>query len=121
MKLLLRFAINAAAFWVTVALLPGLTVDGAAGEWLAVGLVFGLVNTLIGPVLRLLTLPLKLITLGLSALVVNGVLLVVTAWVADAFTIDGGFGTRLVRATGAAVVISLVSALISFVLRDSDD
>jgi putative membrane protein len=103
-----RFAIKvvilAAVFYVLTRydVLPGLAVipnpNGPLGEYgtyLWIGLIFGLVNAIVGPVLRLLSLPFVLITLGLFLLVVNAALLGLTAALTDRLTIDG-FGTALI-------------------------
>ena len=82
--------------------LPGLRVnpnpDGPLGEfgtYLWIGLIFGVVNAVVGPVLRLLSLPFVLLTLGLFLLVVNAALLALTALLTDRLTIDG-FGTAII-------------------------
>jgi putative membrane protein len=82
--------------------LPGLDVlpnpDGALGEpgtYLWIALIFGVVNAIVGPVLRLLSLPFVLLTLGLFLIVINAVLLGLTAALTDRLTIDG-IGTALV-------------------------
>jgi putative membrane protein len=103
-----RFAIKvvilAAVFYVLTRydVLPGLAVipnpNGPLGEYgtyLWIGLLFGLVNAIVGPVLRLLSLPFVLITLGLFLLVVNAALLGLTAALTDRLTVDG-FGTALI-------------------------
>jgi putative membrane protein len=76
--------------------LPGLNVlpnpDGPLGEYgtyLWIGLIFGVVNAVVGPVLRLLSLPFVVLTLGLFLLVVNAALLGLTAALSDRFTVDG--------------------------------
>lgn len=81
--------------------LPGLDIDpnpdgplGEYGTYLWIGLIFGVVNALVGPVLRLLSLPFVLLTLGLFLLVINAALLGLTAAITDRLTIDG-FGTAV--------------------------
>ncbi|RBY76504.1 phage holin family protein [Blastococcus sp. TF02-09] len=81
--------------------LPGLDIvpnpDGPLGEYgtyLWIGLIFGVVNAIVGPVLRLLSLPFVVLTLGLFLLVVNAALLGLTAALTDRLTIDG-FGTAV--------------------------
>jgi putative membrane protein len=82
--------------------LPGLDVLpdadgplGATGTYLWIGLIFGLVNAIVGPILRLLALPFVVLTLGLFLLVVNAALLALTAGLTDRLAIDG-FGTAIV-------------------------
>ncbi len=119
MRLLVRFGINAAAVWATTAVLPGLKIEVGFGNVLIVALVFGLVNTLIRPVARMLTLPAQVVTLGLFALVVNGFMLIITTWIVDVFSLEGGVVERFLTAVGAAVIISLVSTVISWLVLDS--
>jgi putative membrane protein len=91
-------------------LLPGLQVDpnpdgplGEYGTYLWIGLIFGVVNALVGPILRLLSLPFVLLTLGLFLLVINAALLALTAGLTDRMTIDG-FGTAIIGGLILAVV-----------------
>jgi putative membrane protein len=111
-KFLLKVVVFAAAFYglTYFDVLPGLEVlpnpDGPLGEYgsyLWIGLLFGVVNALVGPVLRLLSLPFVLLTLGLFLLVVNAALLGLTAAITDRLTIDG-FGTAVIGGLILAVV-----------------
>lgn len=120
MRFLLRLLINAAALWVAVQLIPGITYDG--NGWLpffGVALVFGLVNAFIRPVLKLLSLPLIFLTLGLFALVVNGAMLWLTGKLSGAmglgFHVDGCWTAIL-----GALIVSIVSALLSVFLAEVD-
>ncbi len=83
----------------------------ASSVILWVALLFGLVNALIGPLLRLISLPLNVITFGLFALVVNAALLGITAGLTDSLDVGGFFSTVL-----AAIVISVVTAVLVFVV-----
>jgi putative membrane protein len=98
--------------------LPGLDVipnpDGPLGEYgtyLWIGLIFGLVNAIVGPVLRLLSLPFVVLTLGLFLLVVNAALLGLTAALTDRLTIDG-FGTAVLGGLILAVASWLADQLL---------
>lgn len=102
-KFLLKTVILAAVFFVLTKydVLPGLNVTenpdgplGIYGTYLWIGLIFGVVNAIVGPILRLLSLPFVLLTLGLFLLVVNAALLGLTAALTDRLTVDG-FGTAL--------------------------
>jgi len=101
----LRFAIKvvlmAAVFWGVAYLLDGIQVvpnpDGPLGEpgtWLWIALIFALVNAVVGPILRLLSLPFVLLTLGLFLLLVNAALLGITAALTDRLQVDG-FGAAV--------------------------
>jgi putative membrane protein len=103
-KFLLKVVILGAVFYALTyfEVLPGLDIvpnaDGPLGEYgtyLWIGLIFGVVNAVVGPVLRLLSLPFILLTLGLFLLVVNAALLGLTAAITDRLTIDG-IGTALI-------------------------
>jgi putative membrane protein len=72
MSFLVRLLVNAAALWVATRIVPGVTYSGEVLPFLVVALVFGIINTFIGPVVKLLSLPLIILTLGIFALVVNG-------------------------------------------------
>ena len=97
-KFLLKVVILAAVFYglTYFDVLPGLEVIpdptgplGELGTYLWIGLLFGLVNAIVGPVLRLLSLPFVVLTLGLFLLVINAALLGLTALLTDRLTVDG--------------------------------
>jgi putative membrane protein len=96
----------AIAFAITAALVPSVHIDGGALALFGVAGLFGLVNAIIGPLLRLLSIPLLLITFGLFALVINAALLGITAGLTDVLDVGGFFSTVL-----AAFLISCISAL----------
>lgn len=98
------------AFAITAAVVPSVDIDGGALTLIGIAAIFGLVNAIIGPLLRLLSLPLMLITFGLFALVVNAVLLAITAGLLDALDV-GGFLSTVV----AAFLISVISAAVTWV------
>jgi putative membrane protein len=104
----------AIAVGVAAAIVPGIEVDGGVLTLLWVGVLFGLVNAILGPILRILTLPLTVITLGLFALVVNGVVLAATAGLSQNLDVGGFLGTIL-----GAAIISLVTALLGFAMRSA--
>ncbi len=112
--LVMRWAIVAAAIAIVAAIMPSVEVDGGFFGLIGVALVFGLVNALIGPVIRLLSLPLTILTFGLFGLVVNGILLAITAGLVDSLDVGGFFAT-----IGAAFLISVLTAVIVFVVPDS--
>ncbi|OIO90451.1 MAG: hypothetical protein COY47_02455 [Chloroflexi bacterium CG_4_10_14_0_8_um_filter_57_5] len=119
MRFIIRWGINAVALWAAIAILPGLVY---AGNWVGVvllALVFGLVNALLRPLLKLLTCPLIILTLGLFALVINTLLFAVTAWVGNfigiSLTIADPFWWN---AFLGALIVSAVSIVLSLILRD---
>jgi putative membrane protein len=120
MKILIRLAINGAALWATAAFLPAMAIQDGFLNLVIVAAIFGVVNALIRPVAKLLTLPLRAATLGLFTLIVNGAMVVITAWITDLLVLDGGFFKQLLVGTGAALLISLISTVLSFLLPDGD-
>jgi putative membrane protein len=111
-KFAIKVVILAAAFFVLTKydVLDGLDVQenpdgplGIYGTYLWIGLIFGVVNAVVGPILRLLSLPFVLLTLGLFLIVINAALLGLTALLTDRLTIDG-FGTALIGGLILAVV-----------------
>lgn len=98
----LRVVVLAVIIYVVTQLVSGITVVGntegtfgEAGTYLWVALLFAVVNTIVGPVVRLLSLPFVVLTLGLFLLVVNAALLGITAAISDRLQVDG-FWTAVV-------------------------
>jgi putative membrane protein len=114
MRFLLRLLLNGAAVFLAAQLIPGIGVTGP-GAALAAGIVLGLVNTFIRPVLVLLTLPFTIVTLGLFIFVINAICLALAAWLVPGFTVSG-FWAALV----GALFISIISWLLSALLIDKD-
>ncbi|MEV6757777.1 phage holin family protein [Streptomyces sp. NPDC051214] len=116
---------NAAALAVAVWLLDKITLTGdSTGKktltLIVVALLFGLVNFLVKPVVKVLTFPLFILTLGLITLVVNALMLLLTSWLADkldvSFHVDG-FWTAVL----GGLIISIVSWAMNVVLPDDKD
>lgn len=119
MRFLLRLLINAAALWVAVKIVPGITYTGDWLPFLGVALIFGIVNAFIRPIVKLFTLPVILLTLGLFALVVNGLMLWLTSWLSTGLGLQFHVEGCLAACIGA-LVVSIVSALLSMMLPDGD-
>ena len=111
--LLIRWVVLAGAFAVTAWLLSGMDISGGFWAYVWVSALFGIVNVLIGTVLRILTLPLMLLTLGLFSIVVNALLLQITDGLTDHLTIDEFFWTAI----WAAIILSIVSVILDMVVR----
>ena len=108
MNLLIRWGLNALALWLTVELLPGVSIaPGGLASLLVAALVVGLVNAVVRPVMVLLTLPITLLTFGLFLLVVNALALGVAAAVSPLQL--AGFGSAVL----GALVLSVFSAMLS--------
>lgn len=117
MNLLVKVIVNALAIWVATWIVPGVTVTGdntldKVLTYALVGLIFGVVNAFIKPIVKLLTLPFYVLTLGLMAFVVNALMLELTDWFAGVvglgFTIDDFFWSAI----GAAIVVTIVVMLL---------
>jgi putative membrane protein len=111
--IIIRFIINAVSLWVASVLVEGITVAGSAVEWLVLLAIFALINAVIKPVLKLLTLPINVMTLGLFTWVINAFLLWLTSVLTDALTVDG-----IIAAFLGSLVISIVSTLLSWFVPD---
>jgi len=113
-RLAARLGVNAAALLAAAELIDGIDLSSSWTSVLFVAIVFGLVNAVIKPIAKVLTFPITLVTLGLFTLVVNATMLGLTAWLTDAFDVDGFWPALL-----GAIVISVVSwVLLIFVPGD---
>ena len=120
--------VTAVAFYILVTLLPDMfAYEGEIAGLVVISVIFGIVNGLIGPIVRLLALPIRLATLGLVGFLINGGLLLLTAWLSDlvGFTLHvGDFPPELltidtlVAAIVGAIVLSLTSSVIRLVVKD---
>lgn len=119
MDRVIQTLINAAALYVAVMLVPNLDFDfGTEGAWwkfLLVAVIFGLVNTFLRPILRLLTLPITLMTLGLFLLVINALMLMLTGAISAELNLGFTVGDFLAALLGS-IVISIVGFLLSMVI-----
>ena len=118
MKLILRILINAFAIWLAAMLLEGFNFSGSLLNLIIVAIIFGLVNALIRPIVKLLTLPITLITLGLFSLVINMLMLMFTVWLSGSLNLTGGLFENFLIAFVAAIIISVVSTILSWLLPD---
>lgn len=114
-RVLVNWCIMAAAVWVATAVVPGIEVNGGVGTYLAVSVLFGLVNAMVGPVLQWLVGSQSWLRMGTSALLVNGALLAVTAGLSANLDIAGP-GTALL----GAAVIAVTGTLLELVIRPSE-
>ena len=108
-RLIVAWAVNVAALWIADALFSDVDSTGW-GALIIAGLVFGIVNTFVKPLLVLLSLPIVIITLGLFLLFVNMAVLALTDWLVSGFNIEG-FWTFV----GATIVVWIVNAVLEAV------
>ncbi|AZZ57448.1 phage holin family protein [Rathayibacter iranicus] len=122
-RLLFGLVTNAVAIWLTTLVVAGVRVDpyddgpvAAILTYVLVAVIFGVVNAVVGGVVRVIAFPLYLITLGLMSFIVNGLLLLLTAWISGLFglglVIDGFWWGVL-----GALVLALVNWFIGLLLR----
>ena len=117
MPFLIRLLINAAALWIATQVVPGVTHDGGPLPMLGVALVFGVLNASLRPVAKILTFPLIILTLGIFALVINGLMLWLTSSLSSALGL--GFHVRgFWAAFWGGLVVSIVSTILSMLIRD---
>lgn len=112
MNLLITLFLNALALLATAYLVPGFRVDSFTTALLA-AIVLGLINTVVRPILTIITLPINLLTLGLFTFVINAVVLYLTTLVVPGFMIDG-----MLAAILGAVVLSVVSTILSHLAKE---
>jgi len=114
MYLLLRWLLNTLALFVVVQIVPGFHYSTIVSLAIA-ALILGLLNAIVRPILFLLTLPLTIVTLGLFLIVLNAIMLELTAWLAPGFRIDS-FGAAAI----GAVVLAIISWITNRIGRDRE-
>lgn len=112
MQLLFRWAALALAFWAATSIVPGITVNGGTTTYLWVALLFGLINAVLGSIIKILTFPVTLITFGLFIFVINAAMLSLTARWSSALDVRD-FWTSLL----ASLIISLVAGFLGTLFK----
>ena len=126
-NILIRIVVNGIALWVAALLLDGIDLAEGDADWTSkvvtivlVGLLFGVINAFIKPIVRLFSLPFLILTLGLFTFIINAFMLQITEWISDAiglsFTIDEFFWDAIL----GALIITVVSWILNVVLPDDD-
>jgi len=108
MRLIFRWGALALAFWAATSLVSGITVNGGLGTYLWVALLFGLINAILGSIVKILTFPVTLLTLGLFLFIVNAAMLSLTARWSNALDVKDFW---------SALWASLIITFITSVLR----
>jgi len=112
MSLIIRLIAGALAFWAGTSLISDVEVNGGAWSYLWVALLFGLINGTLGSIVKLLTLPAILITLGLFSLVINAAMLMLTArWSERLDVVD------FKPALFASLIISIITTIINWAFK----
>lgn len=125
-ELIIKILVNAAALWVAIQVIPQLVFNYGADWWklLGVALIFALVNSYIRPIVKALSFPISLMTLGLIGFVINAAMLLLTAFLSGQLKLGfkvGEFPPTLnadavIGAILGAIVISVVSTIVSLAL-----
>jgi putative membrane protein len=111
--ILIRWVIIALAFAATAWLLNGVTVSGGVWGYIWVSALFGIINVILGSILRLISLPITIITLGLFLIVINAVLLKVTDWITSDLTINSFFWDAI----WASIIMSIATVVLEYAFR----
>ena len=106
MKLIIRWAVLAFAMWIATLIVPGITVHGHVGTYLWVALLFGLVNSIFGSIIKVLTFPVSILTFGLFLVVVNAAMLSLTARWSEKLDVSGFWS-----AIFASIIISSITTV----------
>jgi putative membrane protein len=113
MRLLLNWVLSALAVWIVSKVVPGITVSGPMAALIA-ALAIGFINATIGLLLKVLTFPLTLLTLGLFWFVINAAMLKLASALVPGFEVHG-----FVAALLGAILLSLVSSLLHWLVMPS--
>jgi len=104
--LLIRWAVLAFSMWIATLVVPGITVDGGITTYLWVALLFGLINSVFGSIIKVLTFPVSIVTFGLFLVVVNAAMLSLTARWSEKLEVTGFWSALL-----ASLIISVITTL----------
>ena len=104
--LLVRWAVLAFSMWIATLVVPGITVDGGVTTYLWVALLFGLINSFFGSIIKVLTIPVSIVTFGLFLFVVNAAMLSLTARWSEKLEVTGFWSALF-----ASLIISVITTL----------
>jgi putative membrane protein len=126
MGFLIKVGVNAVALWVAAWLVPGITFgEGKFGSKFAtillVAVVFGVINAVVKPIAKLLSFPFIILTLGLFTFIVNAFMLQLTEWLADPLGLSFTIAHFFWDAVLGALIITIVSMVLGWVIPDHDD
>ena len=105
--IVVRWAVLAFSMWIAPLIVPGITVNGGIGTYLWVALLFGLINSVFGSIIKVLTFPVSIVTFGLFLFVVNAAMLSLTARWSEKLEVTG-FWTALL----ASLIISVITTVL---------
>jgi putative membrane protein len=102
----IRWAVLAFSMWIATLVVPGITVNGGVGTYLWVALLFGLINSFFGSIIKVLTFPVSIVTFGLFLFVVNAAMLSLTARWSEKLEVTGFWSALF-----ASLIISVITTL----------
>jgi putative membrane protein len=106
MSLLIRWAALAFSMWIATLVVPGITVAGGVTTYLWVALLFGLINSVFGSIIKVLTFPVSIVTFGLFLLIVNAAMLSLTARWSEKLDVTGFWSALF-----ASLIISVITTI----------
>lgn len=126
MGILIKVGITAVALWVATLIVPGIELGAGTtlaklGTLIAVAVIFGLVNAVLKPIIKTVGCAFYLLTLGLIALVVNGLLFLLVDWIAEQFALPFDVANFWPAAVLGALVVGIVSFVLNLVVPDGKD
>jgi putative membrane protein len=126
MGIIIRLAIIAVSLWIATLVIDGIrltteSVSGKVGTLLAVAVIFGLVNAVLRPIIKVIGCGLYVLTLGLIAIVVNGLLFMLTSWIAGQFDLPFHVDDFWPSAVLGALLVGAVSWLLNMLVPDGSD
>lgn len=104
--ILIRWVVLAFSMWIATLIVPGITIDGGVKTYLWVALLFGLINSIFGSIIKVLTFPVSIVTFGLFIFVINAAMLSLTARWSDKLNVTGFWSALL-----ASLIISVITTL----------
>jgi putative membrane protein len=105
--IVVRWAVLAFSMWIATLIVPGITVNGGIGTYLWVALLFGLINSVFGSIIKVLTFPVSIVTFGLFLFVVNAAMLSLTARWSEKLEVTGFWSALL-----ASLIISVITTVL---------
>jgi putative membrane protein len=126
MGIIIRLVITAVALWIATLVITGIqltaaTVPGKIGTLLAVAVIFGIVNAILRPIIKTVGCAFYVLTLGLIAIVVNGLLFLLTSWIAGRLDLPFHVTSFWPSAVLGALLVGIVSWVLNMLVPDGDD
>ena len=126
MGILVRLVITAVSLWIATLLIDGIqlttdSVPGQVGTLLGVAVIFGIVNAVLRPIIKTIGCGLYVVTLGLIALVINGLLFLLTSWIAGLVDLPFNVADFWPSAVLGALIVGVISWVLNMLVPDGDD